>query len=82
MRAPTPLGLTLRLTNDLTRIQDQVQPDQTLNTALAIVDYAFTPQFTFGLRGGYENTTYTAIEEAGPIYGAQSSPGIRRRPRV
>ncbi len=32
-----------------------MQPDQTLNTALAILDYAFTPQFTFGLRGGYEN---------------------------
>jgi uncharacterized protein (PEP-CTERM system associated) len=70
VRAPTPLGLTLRLTNDLTRIQDQVQPDQTLNTALGIVDYAFTPQFTFGLRGGYETTTYTAEEVAGPIYGA------------
>lgn len=73
VRAPTPLGLTLRLTNDLTRIQDQVQPDQTLNTALAIVDYAFTPQFTFGLRGGYETTTYTAEEVAGPIYGANLS---------
>ena len=73
VRAPTPLGLTLRLTNDFTRIQDQVQPDQTLNTALAIVDYAFTPQFTFGLRAGYENTTYTAVEEAGPIYGANLS---------
>ena len=73
VRAPTPLGLTLRLTNDLTRIQDQVQPDQTLNTALGIVDYAFTPQFTFGLRGGYETTTYTAEEVAGPIYGANLS---------
>ena len=27
-RAPTPFGVTLRLTNDLTRVQDQVQPDQ------------------------------------------------------
>lgn len=69
-RVPTPFGVTLRLTNDLTRIQNQVQPDQTLNTALAIFDYAFTPQFTFGLRGGYENTTYTAEETAGPVYGA------------
>ena len=72
-RVPTPFGATLRLTNDLTRIQDQVQPDQTLNTALAIFDYAFTPQFTFGLRGGYENTTYTAEETGGPIYGANLS---------
>ena len=30
-----------------------------------------TPQFTFGLRGGYENTTYTAVETSGPIYGGQ-----------
>jgi uncharacterized protein (PEP-CTERM system associated) len=68
-RAPTPFGVTLRLTNDLTRVQDQVQPDQTLNTALAIFEYAFTPQFTFGLRGGYETTNYTVEETAGPIYG-------------
>lgn len=70
VRTPTPLGWTVRLTNDLTRVDNQLQPDQTLNTALAIVNYAFTPQFTFGLRGGYENTTYTAVETAGPIYGA------------
>jgi uncharacterized protein (PEP-CTERM system associated) len=69
-RQPTPLGLTLRASSDVTRFKDQVQPDQTLKTALAIVDYAFTPQFTFGLRGGYEVTTYTADETSGPIYGA------------
>jgi uncharacterized protein (PEP-CTERM system associated) len=69
-RTPTPFGWIVRLTNDLTRTDNQVQPDQTLNTALAIFNYAFTPQFTFGLRGGYENTTYTAVETAGPIYGA------------
>jgi uncharacterized protein (PEP-CTERM system associated) len=70
-RAPTPLGLTLRVSSDVTRIDNQLQPDQTLNTALAIVNYAFTPQFTFGLRGGYETTTYTAVEESGPIFGGQ-----------
>ena len=70
VRAPTPLGLTLRLTNDITRVQNQIQPDQTLNAGLAIVDYAFTPQFTFGLRGGYETTNYTLQETSGPIYGA------------
>lgn len=69
-RQPTPFGVTLRLTNDMTRIENQVQPDQTLNTGLAIFNYAFSPQFTFGLRGGYENTTYTAQETAGPVYGA------------
>ena len=70
VRRPTPLGLTLRLTNDLTRVQNQVQPDQTLNTALAILDYSFTPQLTMGLRGGYEDTNYTSTNTAGPIYGA------------
>jgi uncharacterized protein (PEP-CTERM system associated) len=69
-RQPTPFGLTLRASSDVTRFKDQVQPDQTLKTALAILDYAFTPQFTFGLRGGYEVTTYTADETSGPIYGA------------
>lgn len=73
IRAPVPFGLTLRLTNDVTRIDNQVQPDQTLNTALAIFDYAFTPQFTGGLRGGYETSTYTAEEVAGPVYGANLS---------
>ena len=70
VRTPTPFGLTLQVSRDLTRIQNQLQPDQTLDTALAIFDYAVSPQLTVGLRGGYENTTYTAEETAGPIYGA------------
>jgi uncharacterized protein (PEP-CTERM system associated) len=69
-RVPTPFGVTLRLQNDITRVQNQVQPDQELNTALAIFNYAFTPQLTLGLRGGYETTNYTTSETAGPIYGA------------
>lgn len=68
-RTPLPFGVTLRLQNDLTRVQNQVQPDQELTTALAIFNYAFTPQFTAGLRGGYETTNYTATETSGPIYG-------------
>jgi uncharacterized protein (PEP-CTERM system associated) len=70
VRRPTPLGLTLRLTNDITRVENQVQPNQTLNTALAILDYSFTPQLTMGLRGGYEDTNYTLTNTSGPIYGA------------
>jgi uncharacterized protein (PEP-CTERM system associated) len=73
VRDPIPFGVTLRLTNDFTRVQDQLQPDQTLNTALALFDFAVSPQFTFGIRGGYENTTYTAEETSGPIYGASLS---------
>lgn len=69
VRDPTPLGATLQLSRDQTAIQDSVQPDQTLDTALAIVDYAFSSQLTVGLRGGYESTTYTAETTTGPIYG-------------
>ena len=69
VRAPTPLGASLRLTNDITRVSGQHQPDQVLNTGIATLDYAFTPQLTVGLRGGYETSTYTAEEIAGPIYG-------------
>ena len=65
VREPTPFGVTLRLTNDLTRIKDQVQQDQTLNTALALFDYAISPQLMVGLRGGYESTNYTVQESAG-----------------
>ncbi len=74
VRVPTPFGLTLRLTNDITRIQDQLQEDQTLNTALAIFDYAVSPQLKVGLRGGYENTTYTG--------GGDLRPHLRRQPHV
>lgn len=69
VRAPTPLGASLRLTNDLTRVSGQLQPDQVLNTGIATLDFAFTPQLTLGLRGGYETSTYTAEEVAGPVYG-------------
>ena len=69
VRAPTPLGASLRLTNDLTRVEGQLQPDQVLNTGIATLDFAFTPQLTLGLRGGYETSTYTATEVAGPVYG-------------
>jgi uncharacterized protein (PEP-CTERM system associated) len=69
VRAPTPLGASIRFTNDITRVESQLQPDQVLNTGIATLDYAFTPQLTLGLRGGYEMSTYTAEEVAGPIYG-------------
>ncbi len=41
VRAPTPLGASLRLTNDITRVEDQQQPDQVLNTAIATLDLRF-----------------------------------------
>jgi uncharacterized protein (PEP-CTERM system associated) len=69
VRAATPLGGSVRVQRDVTRFDEQRGVDQTLDVARATVSYAFTPQFTAGLRGGYESTNYTRTEESGPIYG-------------
>ena len=82
VRIARPLGGSLRVQSNVTRFYDQRdEADQTLDTALATVNYAFTPQFTAGLRGGYERTNYTRIEESGPIYGAELAwnPGPQTR---
>ena len=77
VRSPTPLGGSLRVQSDITRFEDaqvntaQVNANQHLEIALATVNYAFTPQFVAGLRGGYERTSYTTTDESGPIYGAE-----------
>ena len=70
VRAATPLGGTLRVQSDITRFNDEREADQHLEAAIATVNYAFTPQFVAGLRGGYERTNYTANGESDPIYGA------------
>lgn len=70
VRNPTPLGATLQLSRDITTIRDSQQQDQILDTALLILNYAVTPQLTVGLRGGDEETTYTAEDTSGGIYGA------------
>jgi uncharacterized protein (PEP-CTERM system associated) len=81
VRIATPLGGSLRVQSDVTRFDDQRNVDQQLDVALATVNYAFTPQFTAGLRGGYERTNYTRIEESGPIYGVELAwtPGPQTR---
>ncbi len=70
-RIATPLGGLLRVQRDVTRFDDLRNVPQELDVALATINYAFTPQFTAGLRGGYERTNYTRTEESGPIYGAE-----------
>ena len=81
VRLATPLGGSLRVQSDVTVFEEQREADQQLDVALATVNYAFTPQFTAGLRGGYERTNYTRSEESGPIYGVDLawvlSPGTR-----
>jgi uncharacterized protein (PEP-CTERM system associated) len=82
VRVARPLGGSLRVQSNVTRFYDQQNnADQTLDTALATVDYAFTPRLTAGLRGGYERTNYTRIEESGPIYGVELAwtPGPQTR---
>lgn len=70
VRTPTPLGGSVRLQSDITRFKDQVADEQHLETAVATVNYAFTPQFMVGVRGGYERTNYTSDDFSGAIYGA------------
>ena len=71
VRIATPLGGSFRVQSDVTRFNDQSEADQHLEVALATVNYAVTPQFSLGLRGGYERSNYTSDEVAGPIYGAE-----------
>ncbi len=82
VRAATPFGGSLRVQSDITRFDDERQPDQHLEIALATVNYAFTPQFVAGLRGGYERTNYTANDDSGPVYGAELTWTPNPRTRV
>jgi len=70
VRTPEPIGWSARVERELTRFSDQVQPDLTLDTALARITAALSPQLVVGARGGYEKTNYTFSETSGPIYGA------------
>jgi len=80
-RIATPLGGLLRVQRDVTSFDDVRNVDQELDVALATINYAFTPLFSAGLRGGYERTNYTRTEESGPIYGAELEwrPSVRTR---
>lgn len=71
VRAATPLGGSLQVQSEVTRFTDQGTADQRLDLARSTVNYEFTPQFTAGLRGGYERTNYTADDTSGPIYGVE-----------
>ena len=81
VRLATPLGGSFRVQSDVTRFNNEAQGDQNLEVALATINYAFTPQFSVGLRGGYERSNYTANEESGAIYGAEIAwvPNARTR---
>jgi uncharacterized protein (PEP-CTERM system associated) len=70
IRSAEPIGWSLRVQSEVTKYQDQVQPNQTLDTALARVTFAASEQLLVGARGGYERTNYTFSETSGAIYGA------------
>ena len=81
LRVATPLGGSLRVQSDVTRFDGQGGADQHIELALAKINYAFTPQFMAGLRGGYERTNYTMNDTSGAIYGAEFAwtPNLRTR---
>ena len=81
IRVATPLGGSLRVQSDVTRFDDQTGADQHIELALAKINYAFTPHFNAGLRGGYERTNYTLNDTSGAIYGAEFgwTPNARTR---
>ena len=82
VRSATPLGASVRVQRDVTRFDNELQPDQTLDIAIATVNYAFTPQLTAGLRGGYERTNYTVNETSGPVYGVELGWALSPHTRV
>jgi uncharacterized protein (PEP-CTERM system associated) len=82
VRTPEPVGWSLRAERRLTRYQDQVQPDLTLDTALARVTAEVSPHLILGARGGYESTNYTFSETSGAIYGADIDWSITPLTRV
>jgi uncharacterized protein (PEP-CTERM system associated) len=82
VRVATPLGGSLRVQSNVTRFDDERNADQELDIALATVNFAFTPQLTAGLRGGYERTNYTRNEESGPIYGVDLSWALSPQTRI
>lgn len=82
VRLPTPFGTSLRLQRDITRFTEDPDADQRLDVVRATINYAFTPQFIVGLRGGYERTNYTTEEDSGPIYGADLAWSLNPRTRL
>lgn len=82
VRLATPLGGSLRVQSDVTIFEEQREADQRLDIALATITYAFTPQLSAGLRGGYERTNYTRNEESGPIYGIDLAWAVSPHTRI
>jgi len=82
VRTATPLGGGLRVQSDITRFANQAADDQHIEIALATLNYAFTPQFTAGLRGGYERTNYTADDASGGVYGVDIAWSLGPRTRL
>lgn len=69
-RLPRPFGWELQLERTDTRFEDALQPTLTLEIARLTANYAFSPQFSLGLRGGYEQNNYVLDDGDGAIYGA------------
>src|SRR5690606_38328131 len=66
----------LQLERDDTRYDDTALPSFTTDIARVIATYAFTPEFSMNVRGGYEWNNFVFRNDEGPIYGA----GLTWRP--
>lgn len=69
-RDPRPFGARFEVERSDTRYDDS--PDRLiLDVARLTTDYAFSDEFSAGLRGGYERNNFSS-DEKGPIYGVQA----------
>ena len=68
--APTPLGWGFEAAHNEIRVESDLLPEGTTDSARLRLDYAFSTNFRFGPRVGYETTTLTIDHREQVIYGA------------
>lgn len=69
---PRPFGWRLEAERSETRYVDGVTAPLVTDLARAVVDYALVEDFSLGLRGGYERSSFAPADSRGTIYGAQA----------
>jgi uncharacterized protein (PEP-CTERM system associated) len=78
-RDAQPLGWRLEGERKETRYRDGVTTPLVSESARLIVNLAFTPELSAGLRGGYQRDSYLTVGNDHKIYGAQAKwqPSVR-----
>lgn len=69
-RRPTPLGWSLDVRRSETRFESSQPPATRTDSGRLTIDYALSPEFSLGVRGGYERTNVTVQDESQTIVGA------------